>query len=90
MSGLHLPPAEPPDDAISTLRAQLAAARVELHEAQQFAARLDVDTWPATGDDAVAVARGVIERDLAARRVEAWSSVLDRIRAQARAQGLFE
>lgn len=84
-----LPVPEPPADDVQALRTALEAARVELHEAQQFAARLNVDSWPAT-DDAVAVARGVIERDLAQRRIEAWSAVLERLRAQGRDRGLFE
>ena len=85
-----LPLPEPPDEAVAALRAQLDAARTELHEAQQFAARLNVDDWPDTGDDAVAIARGVIERDLATRRVEAWAAVLERLRQQGRDRGLFE
>lgn len=87
MSGLHLPPAEPPADDELDLAAQLEAARTELHEAQRIAALLDEPLDPGRG--AIAVARDVIERDLAGRRVEAWTAILDRLRDNGRGRGLF-
>lgn len=73
----------------SVLEELLKAARGELHDAQRIAAMLSVDTDGAP-QDAVAVARNVIERDLAARRVEAWAGVIDRLRNEARVLGLFD
>lgn len=84
---IRLPLPEPPDDAVVALRDQLDAARAALHDAQDVAALLDVDD--AVGGDVVAVARGVIERDLAARRIDAWVAVVDRLRAEGRRRGLF-
>ena len=90
MSGLHLPPAEPPADAILALRAQLDEARDELHEAQRIAALLeDEQEDQAARGHAVGIARLMIERDLAGRRVEAWSAILDRLRDEGRRRGVF-
>lgn len=67
-------------DQLAALVAQIDAPRAELREAQRVVALLDADPFTNYGDP-VAVARGVIERDLAGRRVEAWTAVLDRLRA---------
>lgn len=73
---------------LDTLRAQLDGARSALHDAQNVVALLAVDD-DGDGGDAVKIARRIIERDLAARRVEAWTGVLDRLRSEARRHGLF-
>jgi hypothetical protein len=75
-------------DERGRLAAQIDAARDELHEAQRVVALLDADD-AATAAGPVAVARLVIERDLAARRVEAWVAVLDGLRGEGRRVGLF-
>ena len=67
---------------------QLDEARAELHEAQRIAALLAVDEDQAPAD-AVAVAGRIIERDLAARRIEAWSAVVDKLCAEGARRGLF-
>lgn len=85
-------------EQLAGLREQIDAARAELHDAQRVEALLheghDHSGVPAGAwcdlCGPVAVARGVIERDLAARRVEAWVAVLDRLRAEGRRLGLFE
>lgn len=76
-------------DERARLQAQIAAARAELHEAQRIEALLDDNLHEVIGGDPVAIARGIIERDLAGRRVEAWVAVLDRLRAEGRRVGLF-
>ena len=68
---------------------QLDEARAELHEAQRIASLLDEEDVPAGPRDVVAVARLVIERDLAARRVEAWTAIVDKLRAEGARRGLF-
>lgn len=75
---------------LADLRCQLAVARDELHEAQRIAALLDEDDPTGAAGDAVAIARGIIERDLAGRRVDAWTAILDRLRDESRRLGLFE
>lgn len=87
---------------LAAVSRDLTGAREELHAAQATLAMLLVDdepkdytivgglvfaVAPRTG---IQIARGIIERDLAARRVEAWSALLDRLRAEARALGLFD
>jgi hypothetical protein len=75
---------------LERLRRQLDAAREEFDAAERIVALLEVDepdvSWLGAGP--VAVARDVIERDLARRRVEAWASVLDRLRTEGRRVGL--
>jgi hypothetical protein len=76
-------------EQLADLHCQIAVARQELHEAQRIVVLLDSDDPGAAAGDAVAIARGIIERDLAARRVEAWTSILDSLRAEGRRLGLF-
>lgn len=56
----------------------LERARDELAHAEHVVALLDVDDAAAPGDT-VAIARGIVERDLAARRVEAWRHIVTRM-----------
>ena len=82
-----------------TIDEDLAYAREQLHEAQRIAALLDQpQTWgeyygedcpPNLRPGAGAVARAVIERDLAARRVEAWTHLVNNLRAEAAKRGRF-
>lgn len=82
----------------AALRRQIEEARAELHEAQRIDALLADDFMTGAGGigstacsgDALQIARAIIERDLAARRVEAWVAVLDRFRAEGVRLGLFE
>lgn len=76
-------------DERARLRAQIDAARAELHEAQRIDALLAAALAFTDHGDPVAVARGVIERDLAGRRVEAWVAVLDRLRIEGVRVGVF-
>ena len=71
------------------VQADLDAARDELHEAQRIAALLDEPAPVRRHPIAVGVARDVIERDLAARRVEAWTSIVDRLRSEGQRRGIF-
>lgn len=86
MTAAALPLPEPPSDEVIAVAVQLDAARTHLHDAQHVAALLALDV--AAGDP-VEVARIVLERDLAARRVAAWDAVVCGLRAEGRRLGLF-
>jgi hypothetical protein len=60
----------------------LERARDELAHAEHVVALLDVDDAAPAGDT-VAIARGIVERDLAARRVEAWRHIVARMETAA-------
>ena len=80
MSGLQLPPAEPPADDVARVLEQLRNARRELTDAQRIVTMLTADP--------LAQPRGGIELQVATRRVELWRAQVITTERRARALGL--
>lgn len=89
MSGLAMPPAEPPADDVADLQDRLTAARMYRNDASRLLALLRREL----GADVDLAERRTylgIEVDLAERRVARWDEHVDRLAARARALGLIQ
>lgn len=84
MSGLHLPPAEPPDEDEARLLEALGTSRYELAEAENVRARLADELAATPPDMPDRAARLRIEAAVAGNRITLWRDVVNELERRLR------
>lgn len=92
MSGLHLPPAEPPDEDLADLRDMIEAVREQLADAERqehmLAVAIADNADTPTRRQLVTLAGYVMEHELAQQRVAFWRPIVATTEKTARDRGL--